>query len=114
MLVVNDQSGLVVPTRNPAALAAALRRMMEDPALRQRLADAAFERVQELTWRAVAIRTLETYTRALDGVELLVLGNFTGDEVVVALPDWEDAQAVIGSPGLTLGPWEGRAYRRSA
>src|SRR4051794_11645235 len=52
------------------------------------------------------------YVRALDGVELLVLGNFSGDEVVVALPGWEDAEPLIGSPGLTLGPWEGRAYRR--
>ena len=26
------------------------------------------------------------FTRALDGVELLVLGNFTGDEVVVTCP----------------------------
>lgn len=54
------------------------------------------------------------YERSLDGVSLLVLGNFTGDEVVVSLPGWEDAHAVIGSPGFTLGPWEGRVYLRSA
>ena len=53
------------------------------------------------------------YVRSLGGDELLVLGNFTGDEVVVALPGWEDAQPVIGTPGLTLGPWEGRAFLRS-
>ena len=52
------------------------------------------------------------FTRALDGVELLVLGNFTGDEVIVDLPGWEDAEALIGAPGLTLGPWEGKALRR--
>jgi oligo-1,6-glucosidase len=55
------------------------------------------------------------FVRALDGVSLLVLGNFSGDEVVVSPPGWDDdAQAVIGSPGFTLGPWEGRAYLRSA
>ena len=51
------------------------------------------------------------FTRALDGVELLVLGNFSGDEVTVDLPGWEGAEALIGAPGLTLGPWEGRASR---
>ena len=52
------------------------------------------------------------FTRALDGVEVLVLGNFSGDEVIVDLPGWEDAEPLIGSAGLTLGPWEGRAFRR--
>jgi oligo-1,6-glucosidase len=52
------------------------------------------------------------YVRALDGVELLVLGNFSGDPVAVELPGWEDAEPLIGVPGLTLGPWEGRAYLR--
>jgi oligo-1,6-glucosidase len=52
------------------------------------------------------------FVRALDGVELLVLGNFTGDEVVVSLPGWEEAEPLIGASGLTLGPWEGKALRR--
>jgi oligo-1,6-glucosidase len=52
------------------------------------------------------------YVRSLDGVELLVLGNFSGDEVIADLPDWEDAEALIGSPGLVLGPWEGKAFLR--
>ena len=52
------------------------------------------------------------YVRALDGVELLVLGNFSGDQVILALPGWEDAEALIGGPGLTLGPWEGKALVR--
>jgi oligo-1,6-glucosidase len=53
------------------------------------------------------------YVRALDGVELLVLGNFSGDGVVIDLPGWEDADALIGSPGLALGPWEGKALSRA-
>jgi oligo-1,6-glucosidase len=53
------------------------------------------------------------FTRAYEGVELLVLGNFSGDEVRVELPGWEEAEQLIGAAGLTLGPWEGRAYRRA-
>ena len=41
-----------------------------------------------------------------------MLGNFSGDEVILALPGWEDAEALIGAPGLTLGPWEGKALVR--
>jgi oligo-1,6-glucosidase len=52
------------------------------------------------------------FTRSLDGVELLVLGNFSGDPVRVALDGWEDAEPVIGSRGLELGPWEGKAAQR--
>jgi glycosyltransferase involved in cell wall biosynthesis len=36
-LVRNEQTGLVVPAGDDAALAAALRRLREDPALRERL-----------------------------------------------------------------------------
>ena len=54
------------------------------------------------------------FTRRLGDVELLVLGNFSGDHVEVELDGWEGAEVVAGSPGdgLALGPWEGRAYRR--
>ena len=46
------------------------------------------------------------YVRALDGVELLVLGNFSGDEVVIDLPGWEDAEAahrVAGAGSRAVG-----------
>ena len=43
-----------------------------------------------------------------------MLGNFTGDEAIVNLPGWEEGQVLIGSPGFTLSPWEGKAYLRSA
>ena len=55
------------------------------------------------------------YVRALDGVELLVLGNFSGEHLRVDLPDWERAELVIGDAGgLALGPWEGRVLQRRA
>jgi glycosyltransferase involved in cell wall biosynthesis len=46
-LVRDGRNGLVVPERDPAALAAALRSLAADPALRERLGAAAREDVQE-------------------------------------------------------------------
>ena len=37
------------------------------------------------------------YVRSLGAAALLVLGNFSGDEVVVSLDGWEEAQPVIGA-----------------
>jgi oligo-1,6-glucosidase len=52
------------------------------------------------------------FMRRLEDTELLVLGNFCGDEVTVDLTGWEDAELLIGEPGVALRPWEGRVYRR--
>jgi oligo-1,6-glucosidase len=52
------------------------------------------------------------FTRSLDGETLLVLGNFSGDHTSVALDGWDDAEPLIGLPGLSLGPWEGRVLRK--
>ncbi|HWK26835.1 MAG TPA: alpha-glucosidase C-terminal domain-containing protein, partial [Solirubrobacter sp.] len=53
------------------------------------------------------------YVRTLGDVALLVLGNFSGDAVEVTLEGWEDAAPAIGSAGLALGPWEGKALLRA-
>ncbi len=58
------------------------------------------------------------FTRRLDDVELLVMGNFSPDVVIPDVPDaqaWAAAEVLVGTPadGLALGPWEGRAYRRT-
>jgi oligo-1,6-glucosidase len=59
------------------------------------------------------------FTRRLGDVELLVLGNFSGEPAVPRLPDageWAGAEVLVGTPapdgGLALAPWEGRAHRR--
>jgi D-inositol-3-phosphate glycosyltransferase len=65
-LIVSGHTGLLVPPRDPAALAVAIERLMKDPELRMRLADAAFDRVRGMTWTATAIHTLDVYSRALD------------------------------------------------
>jgi glycosyltransferase involved in cell wall biosynthesis len=67
MLVRHDETGLTVPTRDPDALATALARLLDDPALRARLADAAFTRVRDLSWARTATLTLTVYDRALSG-----------------------------------------------
>ncbi len=63
------------------------------------------------------------FTRSLDGVTLLVLGNFSSDEVPVELPDaagWAASDLLLGNypvpegpvTGIVLRPWESRIYRR--
>jgi oligo-1,6-glucosidase len=64
------------------------------------------------------------FTRTLDDVQLLVLGNFTGEERTVEVDDaWdEDAERVLGNypdPAalavgvVTLRPWEALVLRRT-
>lgn len=56
--------GLIVPAADPEALAGALRRLQEDPSLRQRLADAARQRASQFTWE----RTTRDYLAVLEGL----------------------------------------------
>jgi oligo-1,6-glucosidase len=62
------------------------------------------------------------FTRRLDDVELLVLGNFSAGTVAADVPaaaDWAQAQLLLANyapyddaPALLLRPWESRVYRR--
>jgi glycosyltransferase involved in cell wall biosynthesis len=54
-------AGLLVDARDPAAVAAALARVLEDPALAARLASAGRARAAELTWSRTAALTLAAY-----------------------------------------------------
>jgi glycosyltransferase involved in cell wall biosynthesis len=63
-LVRDRQTGLVVPPRDPGAIAQAVRQLLRDAVLRARLADGALAGVCGMTWAAAAERTLEVYTRA--------------------------------------------------
>ena len=68
-------------------------------------------------------RSIYAFTRSLDDVTLLVLGNFSNEEVDVDLPDadeWVSEELLIGNyppregeTGITLRPWEARVYKRS-
>lgn len=64
-LVIDNTTGLVVPPRQPDALAAAMKRLMSDRGLRLRLADAAFDLVRDMSWRRTADQTLAVYGRAM-------------------------------------------------
>jgi oligo-1,6-glucosidase len=64
------------------------------------------------------------FLRRCGDVELLVLGNFSGDRATADVPEpdsWAAADLLIGNhpvpdgkePPLVLRPWEGRVYRRT-
>lgn len=57
--LLTDGPGLVVPQRDPAALAAALRRVLTEPGLARGLSASASLRAPELLWGAVATRYLK-------------------------------------------------------
>jgi oligo-1,6-glucosidase len=58
------------------------------------------------------------FTRRLGGIELLVLGNFSGETAAVELPE-AGGELVLGNYAdageeLVLRPWEARVLRRAA
>jgi glycosyltransferase involved in cell wall biosynthesis len=63
-IVRDGENGALVPSRDPDAAVAAIERLMDDPPLRCRMAHAAREAVDGMTWRATALRTLDVYARA--------------------------------------------------
>ncbi len=64
----DGETCLAVPPGDAAALAAALDRLLADPALRARLGAAGRARVLErFTWRQAALGTVEHYRAAIDG-----------------------------------------------
>jgi glycosyltransferase involved in cell wall biosynthesis len=60
--VVHDETGLLVPPRNPALLARALAALLADPARRRRMGAAGARRAaQRYGWPRIAERTLRVY-----------------------------------------------------
>jgi glycosyltransferase involved in cell wall biosynthesis len=58
---VLGDAGLLVDPDDPATISDAMRRILEDPALRRRLADAGVARAAQYTWKSSAERLYETY-----------------------------------------------------
>ncbi len=65
---------------------------------------------------------LYAFTRSLDGTELLVIGNFSGEPASAAgIPsadEWAASELVLTNsaapgPDLVLGPWQAAIYRRT-
>ncbi|MGY1812678.1 glycosyltransferase family 4 protein [Blastococcus sp. SYSU D00820] len=64
-VVADGGTGLLVPPGDVGALAAALDRLVADPALRERLARGARERARGYAWPHLAARVADVYARAL-------------------------------------------------
>jgi glycosyltransferase involved in cell wall biosynthesis len=63
--VAGDAAALFDPA-DQAAMAAVLRRLLGDPAERERLRARGLQRVREFTWERTARLTLDSYRRALE------------------------------------------------
>jgi D-inositol-3-phosphate glycosyltransferase len=69
-LVVDGQTGLVIPSHDPGALRSALERLLGDPVLRRRLGAAGRERARErFSWAAVTDATIDAYAEAAGTME---------------------------------------------
>jgi glycosyltransferase involved in cell wall biosynthesis len=59
-------AGILVPPADPVALAAAIKRLLADKPLRQRMGDEARKRIEEsFSWEVAARKTLEVYEEVL-------------------------------------------------
>lgn len=62
---VAGDAALLVPPTDPPQIAAAIERLLDDPATVQRCVDRGFARATSYSWRRTAETTLEAYQRAL-------------------------------------------------
>jgi len=65
---VHEENALIVPTRDEKALAAAIERLLDEPALRERLSVAGVATARRFTWKGAAERFL-AFARALPAAE---------------------------------------------
>ena len=64
-LVRDNETGIRVPARSAAGLAAGIRRMLASPSARVAMAERAYLEVRDMTWTRTARATVESYERAL-------------------------------------------------
>jgi glycosyltransferase involved in cell wall biosynthesis len=63
--ITEGVNGLLVPPEDETALSSAMRRLLEDDLLRERLAEGMVEQRQERDWAQVALQTVKAYNQAL-------------------------------------------------
>jgi len=63
-LLADGRAGVLVPARDPAALAREALRLLADAPLRSRMGEAGHQAVRGMTWTAAAERTLAVYAAA--------------------------------------------------
>jgi glycosyltransferase involved in cell wall biosynthesis len=64
-LVKNGREGLVVPTKNPKALANAIIKIFEDEELRKKMSRNALKKAEELSWDNIARKHMQLYKELL-------------------------------------------------
>ena len=74
-------AGALFPTGDAAALEATLARLLDDPASRARLVEAARQAVGAYDWPVVASRVLEVYATAIEATDGRVMGERVGGAV---------------------------------
>jgi len=66
-IIVNGETGLLVPPRNPEKLANAIITLLNDNKLRKRMGNAGREKVErEFSWKEIAKKVIEIYTNILN------------------------------------------------
>ena len=65
-VLTDGDNALLVPPEDPRALAAAVRRLLVNPGLADRLRRTAYDQVRAYTWDARAARIIESLERLLD------------------------------------------------
>ena len=67
-VVVDGESGILVPEKNPVALADAFKRLAADPSLTEHLLAGARKRISEcFTWDGIIERQIEVYKKVISG-----------------------------------------------
>jgi glycosyltransferase involved in cell wall biosynthesis len=66
MVARDGENGIIVPARDPASLAEAIRRLSSDAPLRRRMAGRAAASARPFTWRATAEHTVRVYQESAE------------------------------------------------
>jgi len=64
-----DGDGIIVPKKDSRALAEAIKKLLDDPGMRQEMGLKGYKRVMErFTWKKMAVATAEVYEEAVKRV----------------------------------------------